>query len=113
MTARQMPSFVPDRGSFVRCKRCHEQFFFVETVKNKRMPVDVAPASDGNLIIHKRGPDEEGNPRLPFGSVVSGLQAEGMREAGIRLYVSHFRDCPYAEEFRKKARSRGTWRRNR
>ena len=116
---RQMPSFVPPRGSFQRCKRCHEQFFWAQTGRKDkdgrivRMPVDVAPASTGNLVIHQPGPGAEGNARMPFATVVRHLQAEGMREAGIRLYQNHLVDCPFAEEFRKQARSKGTWRRKR
>lgn len=84
------------------CKACHARIFFVQTAKSERMPVDLRPASNGNLAVTPGVGDE-----LPTAVVLTLGQAVGMRAAGKPTYLSHFVGCPKAGEFRKRAARRG------
>lgn len=85
------------RSDVTRCRACGAAIFFVATDKNENMPVDLDPAPDGNLSI------TEGIPK-PTAVVLTLGQASGMRAAGLLTYKSHFATCPYADEFRRKAK---------
>ena len=63
---------------------------WVITVKNRRMPVDPQPATDGNLRLESRG-----RHLPPLAVVVTG------RTDGMQLFKSHFATCPKAAEHRK------------
>ncbi|MCF8605121.1 hypothetical protein L5I01_17340 [Gordonia sp. HY442] len=90
--------FIPSPTQITWCRGCRRAIFFARTVDGRNIPVDEKPTSDGNLAITGERP--------PIATVVRPGQAAGMREAGVPTYVAHFRSCPNADDFRKKARSR-------
>lgn len=81
------------------CKECKARIFFVQTAKSERMPVDLRPASNGNLAVTP-GVGAE----LPTAVVLTLGQAVGMRAAGKPTYISHFAGCPKADAFRNRAK---------
>lgn len=85
------------KNQIARCRSCGAAIFFVVTDKHENMPVDLDPTKDGNLSI------TEGIPK-PTAVVLTLGQAAGMRAAGLPTYKSHFATCPYADEFRRKAK---------
>lgn len=83
------------------CSACKAPIEWVVVAKSgKRMPIDVAPVADGNLI--------KGLEPLTDGTwTVSYLKKDDQADSmfGQReTYVSHFATCPAAGEFRKKKR---------
>lgn len=79
------------------CSGCHQPIFFATTTNGRQIPVDWDPADDGNLSIFDVATG-------PAANVLTLGQAAGMRAAGIAVYRSHFARCPFADEFRRKAR---------
>jgi hypothetical protein len=69
----------------IKCD-CGASIFFVKTVNDKRIPLDVGPAANGNIVLrdgiaHYLKKDEQtSEPR----------------------YVAHFATCPNAAQHRKK-----------
>lgn len=66
------------------CSSCKRSVFWVVMAKSgKRMPVDIAPAANGTIVIG----------------------ADGMgyidRNAGRAKFVSHFASCPNAAKHRR------------
>lgn len=70
------------------CRSCGASVRWAVTSANKKMPVDVAPVVDGNLVIEREGPTPE----------VRYLAAD--EETEKDRYVSHFATCPQAKEWR-------------
>lgn len=76
-----------------RCRTCEAPIFWAITDGGKRMPVDLRPVDDGNLVI-------VGLADVPRVTVVE--QSAPMLDDPPR-YVSHFATCPDAEHHRKAA----------
>ncbi len=78
------------------CKACGARMLFVETVKGKRMPVDLEPV--------EFVPDLNGRNKyvLEDGNVVTGVPAEPGDQDKHRGYISHFATCPYGARFRRR-----------
>jgi hypothetical protein len=72
-----------------RCGSCAEPVFWVSTDDGNRMPIDVEPVVTGNLLLAAA----EVPPRV---SVVSRTG----RLPGVKLYVSHFKTCRFANDHR-------------
>lgn len=70
------------------CSSCSEPIIWCRTETGKRMPVNVEPIPEGNLVLSP-GP-------LP---TVRSVSRAG-REPGQRLYVSHFSSCRQADKHR-------------
>jgi len=67
--------------------------FFSRTAAGEAMPIDFAPAADGNLILVD-----------PEGRQVAELGPDDARAYQGVKYQTHFRSCPHAKGWR---RSRG------
>lgn len=74
-----------------QCRSCHAEIVWARTVKGKRIPVDKAPVSDGNITLH---PTMDGPPT----AIVHSQPPLGDE----RLYVSHYVTCPDADSWRKR-----------
>lgn len=73
-----MPPTVRPRVS--TCDSCGDQIIWCRTVNNKRMPVDVEPTPDGNLLLSAE--------RVPLATPVSRNGNDGKR-----LHKAHFATC--------------------
>lgn len=78
------------------CHSCGEPIVWCRTETGKRMPVNVEPVTEGNLVLIP-GP-------LPEVRSAS----RGGREPGQLLYVSHFATCKTASRHRKAGTPRAT-----
>lgn len=77
-----------------RCSSCGAEIFFAETTAKKRIPIDLMPRADGNLVIRRR-----------MGRVIAvPLSKAGALAADEVRHVSHFATCAQADQHR---RSRG------
>lgn len=74
----------------VKCRSCGAPITWALTESGKRMPIDVEPAADGNLM---------------FLTSVLGVQTPQVMQArdalGGARYKSHFATCPNAHVHRK------------
>jgi hypothetical protein len=72
------------------CKGCKAPIVWALTINAKPMPVDPAPAPDGNVLLSR---------------VAGGVRAEVVRNParlfGKKAYRSHFVSCPKAGDFRR------------
>jgi hypothetical protein len=73
------------------CRSCGAPIRWVVTYQGRRMPVDVEPAKDGNIVL-------EGDTAVAVGKPAKRL-AYG--RPGTPLYRSHFASCPQASEHRR------------
>lgn len=78
----------------VGCRSCEAKIIWTVTERGNRMPVDADPVSWGNIRLTQDDP-----PRAIY---LRREECEAARVAGERLYVSHFSDCPFAGQHRKK-----------
>jgi hypothetical protein len=72
------------------CRSCGALILWCEWPSGKRMPVDVAPAFDGNVVLTLRRSENK-------------LLAEkyvGTEHVGRKRYASHFSTCPNASQHR-------------
>jgi hypothetical protein len=81
------------------CESCRITVIWARTDAGKAMPVNVKPdPENGNVTL----------TRMPGGqlraAVLTRGQAAGARVNGIRLYTSHFVDCPRAADHRRRSR---------
>lgn len=86
-----LPTMVPPRR-VTRCRTCDAQIVWAVSTSDRAIPMDAAPAEDGQFVIVEgvaRPPELWDPPDLP-------------------RYRSHFVTCPDADRHRKvKARPRG------
>lgn len=78
------------------CRSCSAEIFWAQTVKGKRIPVDAAPAEDGNVELIGRDLDSG----LPLAAVHPPGQDIVMAAERFR---SHFATCPNAAAHRRSA----------
>lgn len=75
------------------CRSCGRQIrWMVTAVSGKRIPLDPAPAQDGNIRLDDEGVAHALNP----------LEAEAARSGGEALFASHFVTCPDADRWRRR-----------
>jgi hypothetical protein len=60
------------------------------TERGRKIPLDSAPAMDGNLVIERRD-----------GQEIAVAYDPAKHYAGVRRYKSHFSTCPDAGEHRR------------
>ena len=70
------------------CRTCSAPIRWVEALTGARMPIDVAPRADGNVVLEAGGKAR--------------VLKKGEPHTGPR-FVSHFSTCPQAGTWRKKA----------
>ncbi len=70
------------------CKSCQRPIFFAESKSGKQIPLVNAPHAQGNVMIRD-------------GKAVY-KSKENQPEPGELLYISHFVDCPNAQQYRTK-----------
>lgn len=89
-----------------RCRSCHVEIFFGLTTKGKRMPIDLTPVEDGNMVVEDlgqvmgriAGANENGpGPAMAYVRV---LRKGEVVAPDVARYQSHFSSCPAAETFR-------------
>lgn len=69
------------------CRSCHAPIEWATTHKGKKMPIEKAVFSKGNLVVSR---DLLGELTVSYVT------------PGDGTHVSHFATCPYANEFRRK-----------
>lgn len=75
------------------CKSCNAEILWVKTAKNqKAMPLDAAPAADGNIVMTHAG-----------AAFVNEEQAAMHRGLGNSTFKSHFATCKHAAKHRRRA----------
>jgi hypothetical protein len=72
------------------CRACSAPIFFALTVNSRRIPIDVEPCEDGNVVV--------------VGDMAVILTKE-MMAAGVqgKRYRAHWASCPKSKQFRKPA----------
>lgn len=95
MSARRAAPPGPWRTS--SCSSCRAPILWAITSKGNAEPINPQPSDVGNVMLTVVG-----------GQLLAGVlgtnQAAGARDAGHRLYRSHFVDCPNANEHRRTKR---------
>ncbi|PXY21151.1 hypothetical protein [Prauserella muralis] len=76
------------------CKSCRAHILWATTEDGERMPVDLKPSSNGNVMIAVQG------GRLMAG-VLGRAPAARKRLLGVLLHVAHFATCPKANQHRR------------
>lgn len=71
-----------------QCKSCRKSIFFAESANGKQIPLVEQPAHNGNIMIRN-------------GKAVYKSKAN-QPEVGEPVYLSHFVDCPNAQQYRTK-----------
>lgn len=77
-----------------RGPRCGKPVRWVRLESGKKTPLDPEPTEDGTIRLLERR-------NRSVGRVLKGLELDAARQAGERLYRSHFARCPDAEDWRK------------
>jgi len=99
-------------GGGSRCRSCGAPIWFGLTAKGKRMPIDLAPVEDGNVVVDRleqamdqlAGANESGpGQALPQIRV---LARGEVVDADVPRYTSHFVSCPRAERHRRDERAK-------
>lgn len=89
MTRRDRPATEPSE-----CRSCGALILWVQWPSGKRMPVDVGPVQDGDIVLTWRRTEN-----VLLAARASQLDEE--HRAGRNKYVSHFSSCPQADQHRK------------
>lgn len=82
-----------------RCKGCNAEILFATTDNGRKMPVDILPNNDGNVIITSR---LECGELEYFAHVLSPATAKSYDGDRTRLHMPHFVTCPKAQRFRRR-----------
>lgn len=75
------------------CRSCGAAIYWVVSVNGVRMPIDVGPDADGNVLLSV-------NSHGDLKAVV--LKRDAERVTGRKYYVSHHATCPNAAAHRRK-----------
>lgn len=75
-----------------RCRSCNRPVYWAKTRGGKSMPVDAAPAPDGNIFLSV----SKATGALSAIAIGPGTA----RPPGRNRYTSHFATCPNADEHR-------------
>lgn len=81
-----------------RCKSCNAEIVWAITLAGKRMPVDLARRSNGNLVLYRETLMEElvGPHRV---RIADGFDRQYLKG---NLWISHFVTCPNAAQHRRE-----------
>ena len=79
------------------CKSCGADIRWEISDHGKRLPLDVEPVADGNLVI-------VAGVVAPYIPELNATMSSG---APRPRYVSHFATCPQADDWRKKRPPKG------
>jgi hypothetical protein len=86
------------------CRRCPARIIFAQANPTERNPypannpLNASPHPDGNLRLDRETMRYD---------VLTGEKLLAARAAGEELYLSHFVDCKFRQQFRQKARAAG------
>lgn len=69
------------------CRSCHAPVIWAKTTTGKDIPLNPVPVVGGNLDL------------------VDGVARYVQPSSGVKLYTSHFTDCPQANSHRRGKRS--------
>ena len=85
------------------CKSCGAPIKWAVTDEKRRfIPLDPEASRDGNvLVIDPHFATHRGPAWLV--TVLTDYHAEGKRDSGERLYVSHFKTCPDSGRHRRRS----------
>lgn len=74
------------------CRACQAAIYWATTKNGKRIPIDVGPTPDGNIILAAN----------PSGGVKAHVLSKGDAppDPARNRYKSHFATCPKADYFR-------------
>jgi hypothetical protein len=90
-----------------QCKTCGAEIIWTITERGKKMPVDVSPAKDGNVLLKQLFDPEDGKEKW-YATVLRGEAGEIHRASpGAPAYTSHFKTCPDAKEHRSPRPRKG------
>ncbi len=116
---QRMPVVLGDYGGHAevagspRCRSCGAPIWFGLTAKGKRMPMDLAPVEDGNVVVDylmatldQLASAYEGDQPPPDGCRVRVLAKGETPGPDVPRYVSHFATCPSAQRHRREDRPR-------
>lgn len=78
------------------CKSCGTEIYWTVTEAGKRMPVDVAPSSEGTIRLTSDG-------KTTWSRVLKGDELKGT--SPLLLHRSHFATCRNAATHRRKDKS--------
>lgn len=88
------------------CRSCKAPMLWVTFPSGKRNPLDAEPSAAGNIVVYEHEAPNGEVWRCALLLSNEELVREA-REAGIPLYLTHFKTCPDADEHRREARRRG------
>ena len=91
---------IPTEAPTSRCESCRAPIIWATTTDGKRMPVNAKPSPiAGNVAI-----DRNGSGRI-VATVLAKQRAARLRATNaVPLYLSHFVDCPQANQHRRRTR---------
>lgn len=81
-----------------RCRSCHAPIVWARTITGRRIPLDLEPATDGNVRLGLIGGEE-------VALVLTGGELAAAQIAGP-VYRTHFQSCPNAAKHRRTPRPR-------
>ena len=84
-----------DQEQTATCSACLAPIRWVLTLGDKRMPLNLDPSPDGNVVPVET---EDGQIRA---RVLTGVELPAQRQA----WVPHHRTCPHADDFRRRKRA--------
>lgn len=73
------------------CRSCKARIVWAITARGKRMPFDMAPTRDGNMVLERSGLAE---------SLLRARPVELM-DLGVERYMPHHATCPDADRWRR------------
>lgn len=77
------------------CATCGAAIRWVVTEHGKRMPIDVSPVNDGNIVLRER------LGQTPIAVVLTGGMFGAIEQPKGARYKSHFATCPQAAQHRR------------
>ena len=82
-----------------KCNSCGAPIVWAETITGRRMPLDLKPTMDGNIILGTR------HEQAPLALVQTAQSLARLQAKGEKLYTSHFASCPNANKHRHARRN--------
>lgn len=80
-----------------QCRACGIDLLWALSPGGKACPLVPDPSEDGNvLVLAPTGLSK------PLAVVLSGELLQEARDAGVKLRLNHFANCPKREQFRKQ-----------
>jgi hypothetical protein len=79
-----------------KCNSCGAAIIWAETITGRRMPLDLEPSTDGNIILGTR------HQQAPLALVQTAQTLARLIAKGEKLYTSHFATCEFAAQHRRR-----------